>query len=80
LLSNDHEMGGHTSAVPEQRLSKHVPIARKQILNNATVDYNNGRAVFSMWSMPRCYKQGTRSVDSSVQESVKRGHEPEAEE
>jgi hypothetical protein len=36
------------------------------------LDYNNGRDVFSTWSVPRCYKQGTKSVDSSVQESVKR--------
>jgi hypothetical protein len=28
--------------------------------------YNNGRAVFFLWSVPRCYMQGTRSVDSSV--------------
>jgi hypothetical protein len=36
-------------------------------------------AVFSTWSVPRCYKQG-RSVDSSVRESVKRGLKPEADE
>jgi hypothetical protein len=44
------------------------------------LDYNNGIAVFSAWSMPRCYKQKTGSVDSSVRESVNRGLEPEAEE
>jgi hypothetical protein len=28
--------------------------------------------VFSMWSVPRCYKQGTKSVHfSSVREAVK---------
>jgi hypothetical protein len=36
---------------------------------------------FSMWSVPRCYKQGTRvDLVSPVLESVKRGLEPEAEE
>jgi hypothetical protein len=40
------------------------------------LDYDNGRAVFFMLSVPRCYKQGTRSV----RESVKRGLEAEAEE
>jgi hypothetical protein len=28
------------------------------------LDYNNGRAVFSTWSVPRCYKQGMKSVES----------------
>jgi hypothetical protein len=28
------------------------------------LDYSNGRPVFSMWSMPRCYKQETKSFDS----------------
>jgi hypothetical protein len=41
--------------------------------------YKNGRAVFSTWSVPRCYKQGTRLDLSSVRESVKRGLESEAE-
>jgi hypothetical protein len=27
------------------------------------LDYNNGRAVFYTWSVPRCYKQGTMSVE-----------------
>jgi hypothetical protein len=29
--------GGYTTAVSGQRLDKHVPVARRQILNNATV-------------------------------------------
>jgi hypothetical protein len=37
------------------------------------LDYNNGKAVFSTWSVPRCHKQGTRSVGSSVRESVRKG-------
>jgi hypothetical protein len=41
------------------------------------LDYNNGRDVFPMWSLSRCYKQET-SVDSYVRESVKRILEPEA--
>jgi hypothetical protein len=68
-------MGGCTRAVSGQRLRKRIPVARQQILNNATVGNNNERTVFSMWSVPRCYKEGTKSVDSSVQESVKRGLE-----
>jgi hypothetical protein len=27
---------------------------------------NNIRTVFSVWSVPRCYKQGTKSVDSEI--------------
>jgi hypothetical protein len=30
-------MGGYTTAVSGQWLGKHVPVARQQILNNATV-------------------------------------------
>jgi hypothetical protein len=30
-------MGGYTRVVSGQRLGKHVPVARQQILNNATV-------------------------------------------
>jgi hypothetical protein len=29
-------MGGYTSNIPGQWLGKHVPLARQQILNNAT--------------------------------------------
>jgi hypothetical protein len=60
LLCHDREVGGYTRAVSGQRLGRHVPVARQKIRNNATVERNNGRAVFSMWSVPRCYKQGTR--------------------
>jgi hypothetical protein len=45
----------YTEAVSGQRLGNHVPVARQQILNNTTVSRNNRRAVFSMWSVPRCY-------------------------
>jgi hypothetical protein len=34
---NDHELGGYTRAATGQRLYKHVPVDRYQILNNATV-------------------------------------------
>jgi hypothetical protein len=44
------------------------------------LDYKNKIAGFSMWSVPRYLKQWTRSVDSSVRESVKRELEPEADE
>jgi hypothetical protein len=56
------------------------PLLGSRFLIMQQLDYNNGKSVFSMWSVPRCYKRGTRSVVSSVQESVKRGLEPEAEE
>jgi hypothetical protein len=35
--------------------------------------------VLSMVSVPRCYKQGARPVDSSVRESVDSVLEPEVE-
>jgi hypothetical protein len=31
------QMGGYTRTDSGQRLAKHVPVARQQILNNATV-------------------------------------------
>jgi hypothetical protein len=37
LLCNDCEMGGYTRTVSGQQLSKYVPVARQQIINNATV-------------------------------------------
>jgi hypothetical protein len=46
---------------------KHVPVARQQILNNATVGHSDRRAVFSMWSEQRCYKQGTKLVEKSIE-------------
>jgi hypothetical protein len=27
------------------------------------LDYNSGDTVFSMWSVPRCYKQGTKLIE-----------------
>jgi hypothetical protein len=48
----ESEMGPYTIAVSGQRLYKHVP---------AQTDTNKNRgAVFSMWPVPRCYKQGIR--------------------
>jgi hypothetical protein len=41
------------------------------------LDYNNGRAVFSTWSVTRYFKARDEvSSVSSVRESVKRGLEP----
>jgi hypothetical protein len=54
-------MGEYTGAVSGQRLGKHIPVATQQILNAATVKCMNRKAVFSVWYMPRCYKQGARS-------------------
>jgi hypothetical protein len=39
-------MGGYTRAVSRQRLGKHVPVARQQILIMQQLDYNSGKAVF----------------------------------
>jgi hypothetical protein len=57
-----------------------LPFLGSRFLIMQQLDYNNGRDVFSISSVPICYKEGTRSFDSSVRESVKRGLEPEAEE
>jgi hypothetical protein len=38
LLCNGSEMGGYTRPVSGQRLGKHVPVAKLQILKNATVE------------------------------------------
>jgi hypothetical protein len=42
------------------------PLVGIRFLIRQQLDYKSGRAVFSMWPVPRCYNQGTRSVDSSV--------------
>jgi hypothetical protein len=61
-------MGGYTRVVSGQPLGKHVLTA---------TDTNARIEDFSMWSVPRYYKQGTRlELVSSVWESVKRGLEP----
>jgi hypothetical protein len=72
LLCNNREMGGYITAVSGQRLSKHVPAATDP---NSTIE-----ELFSMSSVQRCYKQGTRLELSSARESVKRGLQPDAEE
>jgi hypothetical protein len=45
------------------------------------LDYNNGRTVFSMWIVPRCYKERTKLVDSQfctgVSEERTSAHEAE---
>jgi hypothetical protein len=81
-------MGGYTRAVSGQRLGRNV--SAKQTLEQCLfldsrflimqlLDYSNGRAVFSTWCVIRCYEEGTRSVDSSIWESVNRGLDPVAE-
>jgi hypothetical protein len=49
LLCNDREMGGYIRAVSGQRLGIHVPAATDA---NATMTH-----IFSIWSVPECYKQ-----------------------
>jgi hypothetical protein len=54
LLCNDRDIGGYTRTVSGQRLGKHVPIARQQILNNATVGLQQwNRRVFYVVSAER---------------------------
>jgi hypothetical protein len=66
-------MGGYTRDISGQRLGKHVPAA---IETSASIE-----ELFSMWSGPKCYKEGTRlDPVNYVQDLVKRGLEPEAEE
>jgi hypothetical protein len=67
-------MGGYARAVSEQRLGKHVPVARQQILNNAVVGLQQWKSCISTWSVPRSYFEDNWSDQvSSVQASVKRG-------
>jgi hypothetical protein len=75
-------MGGYTRDVSGQRLGKHIPVARQQILNNGTV----GLCV-QQWK--NCFLRGPcqdvisigqdQSLVNSVRESVKRRLESEAE-
>jgi hypothetical protein len=53
-----------------------LPFLRSKFLILKKLDNNDGRAVFSMWSVPRCYKSGARLELISVWESVKRGLKP----
>jgi hypothetical protein len=48
-------MGGYASNISGQWLGKHVPTARHKHNNGTTIE-----ELFSVWSMPRCYKQETR--------------------
>jgi hypothetical protein len=73
LLCNDHEMVVYTRAVSGQRLGKHIPIARQQILNNTTVGLQQWKCGVSKWSMLRSYLDNWGYPLSSVWESVKRG-------
>jgi hypothetical protein len=40
------------------------PLLDSRFLIMQQLDYSTGRAVFTIWSVPRCYKQETRSVES----------------
>jgi hypothetical protein len=44
--------------VSGQQLGKHIPVARRQIINNATVGLQQWKQGVSMWCMQSCYKQG----------------------
>jgi hypothetical protein len=63
--------------VPTKQTTEQRPLLGSRFLIKQQLDYNNGRAVFSTWSVPRCCKQGTRLELSSVRKSVKRVLEPE---
>jgi hypothetical protein len=49
-------------------LDKYVPIARQQVRNNATVELQQWNQSVSTWSVPRRYKQGTKSFVSHFSE------------
>jgi hypothetical protein len=67
-------MGGYTRVVSEQRLDKHVPVASKQILNNAKVGLHQWKACFLRTPCRDVISkgQGQVIVVSSVREPVKR--------
>jgi hypothetical protein len=57
------------------------PLLGNSFLIMQQLGYNNGRAVFFTWSVPRGYKRDeVWRVVSSVRESVEKGLEPEAKE
>jgi hypothetical protein len=65
LLCNDSEMGGYIRAVLGNGSVNTFPLLCSRFLIMQQLDCNNGD-VFSAWSVPRCYKQGTSLVGSSV--------------
>jgi hypothetical protein len=56
LLSNDSKQ-----QLFGQRLGKHVPLLDSRFLIMQQLDYNNGNVVFSMRSVPKRYKHGTKT-------------------
>jgi TfoX/Sxy family transcriptional regulator of competence genes len=56
---------GYTRTVSGQKLRQYVPSAAA---TNATTE----EFLFSMWSVPRCYKQGTDLELSFVRKCVKK--------
>jgi hypothetical protein len=69
-VAMQQQQDGYTRAVSGQRLCKHV-LCRNESR------HNNGRSVLSMWSMLRCYKQGTRlELSQFCMGAVKRELEP----
>jgi hypothetical protein len=51
------------------------PLLGSRFIIIQKLDYNKGTTVSSTWSVPKCYKQGTKSVKNSALEFVKRGLE-----
>jgi drug/metabolite transporter superfamily protein YnfA len=67
-------MGVYARTVSGQRLGKHVPVARQQILNNVSFDLNNGNRVFLRGPCRLVILKTIGATQfSSVQESAKRG-------
>jgi hypothetical protein len=70
-------MGVYTRAVSGQRLGKHVPVARQQTLNNATVGLQHWKiCVLYVVRAQILQARDKVSLLRSAQESVKRGLEP----
>jgi hypothetical protein len=63
IVMQRREMDGYTMAVSKQRLATQVhekttrcPLLDSRFLIMQHLDHNNGKAVFSTWSVPKGYK------------------------
>jgi hypothetical protein len=76
-------VGRYNKAVSGKRLDKHVPVKQtteqRQLLGSRIsvieeLDYNNGKFVFTKWSVPRNYKRDkVRALFSGVQSGFRSG-------
>jgi hypothetical protein len=52
-----------------QRLGKHIPVARQQIINNATVGLQKWKWGVPTWSSPDVISKGQRQLEECSAES-----------